>query len=239
MSSQITISPVRGGKRSRRASGTPATKRRKTPASRNTNVSRSLVSVGRVFPEKVRTVLRYAENNTNTVCAANNWNQVFYKANGLFDPADALGGHQPYGFDQYAAIYNHYHVYKSVATITFCNYATVTPGFTFGINITPGASDSDAPQTKIEKQDGPKCYTWANTTDPIRVLTKTWTAKRYFGTTSDNDKLSAAVTADPAELSHYCIWGANNDGAAAHSFGIIVHIDYYVEFTEPKSLGGS
>lgn len=236
MSSQITIATKPGLKRSRAATVTP---RRDKKKSRALNVSKSTLRIGQVFPKTVQTVLRYVESGSLTV-TANSYNQLFYKCNGLYDPEDALGGHQPYGFDQYAAIYNHYKVFKSRAIVQW-NVTTGArhEGLIVGINITPGATDADVPRTKMEKQDGKINYQWVSPSgDSTAVIVKPWNAKSYFGMQKDESELSAAVGADPTELSHYCVWASNPAGAETFVFYNIT-VEYYIEFSEPKSLGGS
>lgn len=236
MSSQVTIST--GTKRARTSSAGRATTK-KTRPSRNVNVSKSIVSVGRTFPKKIRTVLRYvADVGTALNPSAGSDAQTSFKCNGMYDPYDPLGGHQPYGFDQYAAIYNHYHVYKSVCRVQWTCPNAYPEGFIVGLNITPGSSDSDTAQTKMEKQEGKINYAPIVGNAPRHTSIMTWKDKDYFGTSGDNDKLSAAVGADPTELSHFMIW-CNNKNAVTAYCGALVTIDYYIEFTEPKSLGGS
>lgn len=231
MPTQLTL------KRSRPAVASPKVLKR-TKSKANTNVSRSIVSVGRTFPKKLRTVLRYVERNTLTPTAGS-YSELFFKCNGLYDPTDAIGGHQPYGFDQYAAIYNHYHVYKSVATVQFSYVGSSNSGAVVGLNITPGATDSDTPATKMEKQDGRKNYKLVALGYPVHTITKTWTDKAYFGLQKNEQDMSAAVTADPVELSHFCLWASNIDTTATQSIVALLTVEYYVEFIEPKSLGGS
>lgn len=235
MSSQVVIST---GKRSRRPSAQSKAPRKKQ-STRNQNISRSLVSVGQAFPKTMKTVLRYVEQAGFTI-ATNNYNQVFFKCNGLYDPADAIGGHQPYGFDTYAGIYNHYKVYKSKVTVRFSATDTARPeGLLVGVNITPGNNDSDNAQTKMEKQTGVPNYGWITPgSQAHKTIVKPWSAKSYFGTQKDEDSLTAPVTADPTELSHFCIWAQNYSGGSTFVY-CTVTIDYYVEFIEPKSLGGS
>jgi len=234
MSSQITISPA--GKRARRAS--PIVKKKARTSKAVTSKLYSTVTLGRAFPIKAKTCLRYVEDLGGALNpGGGSYAQLFWKTNGLFDPNDALGGHQPYGFDQYAALYNHYKVWKSVCTVEFFNSPTYPLGFTVGLNITPGASDPDAPQTKMEKAPK-KTYGWICENKPVHTTSLTWVAKDYFGAQKDDDSMSAAVTADPTELSHFEVWCQNNSGSAAFC-GARLTIDYYVEFSEPKNFGGS
>lgn len=235
MSSQVTISTR---KRTRTAATPAKAPRKRTRDTGNTAAMKSLVKMGQVFPLKARTVLRYVEDIGGGLNpGGGSYAQLFWKTNGLFDPNDALGGHQPYGFDQYAAIYNHYHVYKSVITAEFFCSPTYASGFTVGVNITPGASDADNAQTKMEKATS-KSYGWICGDAPLKTIKRVWTDKAYFGRQRNEESLSAAVTADPTELSHFEIWCQNNSASAAFC-GCRITIEYYVEFCEPKTLGGS
>lgn len=224
-------------KRSRAASG--GSTALKKSRSRNANISRSVVAVGQAFPKTIKTVLRYVEQ-TGFSISNGSYQQAFFKCNGLNDPTDALGGHQPYGFDQYAAIYNHYKVYKAKITVQFTATDTTRPeGALVGVNITPGNTDSDNAQTKMEKQAGAANYGWIQPgAINQKTIVKWWSAKSYFGTQKDEDSLTAPVSGDPTELSHFCVWGQNYAGASTFIYALAT-IDYYVEFIEPKSLGGS
>ncbi len=42
-----------------------------------------------------------------------------FSANGLFDPDITGVGHQPYSFDQWMAVYDHYHVVGAKISVTF------------------------------------------------------------------------------------------------------------------------
>jgi len=44
---------------------------------------------------------------------------LVWSMNGLFDPEIPIGGHQPMGFDQAMAFYDHYTVVRSSVTVTF------------------------------------------------------------------------------------------------------------------------
>lgn len=236
MPTTIAITPARKRTRASASAATPGRKKSKTRA---LNVSRNMVKVGQAFPKTIRTVLRYVESGSLTV-GSSSYNQIFYKCNGLYDPLDSLGGHQPYGFDQYTAIYNHYKVFKSRVIVQWhVSTGARHEGLIVGVNITPGSSDSDTPQTKMEKQDGRTNYRWISPSgDSTAITNKSWTPKAYFGIQKEESELSAAVGADPAELSHYCVWASNPAGAETFVF-YTVTVEYYTEFSEPKSLGGS
>jgi len=64
------------------------------------------------FPLYIRRTLRYAQ--TNVIDVANfGTNQQVFRANSLYDPDYTGGGHQPNGFDQLIAAYNHFTVLRA------------------------------------------------------------------------------------------------------------------------------
>lgn len=70
------------------------------------------------FPSKHFARLRWSEQNTLTSQSANQFIGAVIRANSIYDPRYALGGHQPNGHDQYAAIYGYYKVTRAVITAT-------------------------------------------------------------------------------------------------------------------------
>lgn len=61
--------------------------------------------------------LKYSENFNLSLASSATQQQVF-NLNSLFDPNRTGVGHQPYGYDQLATLYNRYRVYKSYWIIT-------------------------------------------------------------------------------------------------------------------------
>lgn len=201
------------------------------------NKTLATVNLGRAFPLKARTVLRYVETQ-NLVPGAGTYTQAVFRANSLFDPDYAIGGHQPYGFNQYELLYNHYKVIKSTINVKFCAYDDEIGGGIVGVNITPGGTDSDAPGTRMEKQEGKKNYQFVNPGAPRHTVNMTWTAKGYFGVQKDEQDLSAAIGADPVEISYFNVWALNPGGTSTNILALVT-LEYHVEFSEPKSLGQS
>jgi len=232
--STITVSPTR--KRVRVASTSTSVAKR---ANNNTNRVKSIVNIGRGFPTKSRAVLRYMEDLQGALNPGSaSYTNYLFKANSIYDPNSSGTGHQPYGHDTYQTMYNHYTVYKSRITVHWMTSPDYPQGFIVGTNIVPGSSDADIPQTKIEKQEGKPNYKFINhATARGEKSTITWTKGKYFDKTKA-DGLTAAFGADPTELSYFDVW-CQNKAAATTYCGAFVVIEYWVEFTEPKSLGGS
>jgi len=75
---------------------------------------------GGPFQQAIYTKLRYTESfviATNNITGLSE-SPVRYNLGSLFDPTLAVGGHQPYGFDQLAAVYKSYCVYGVRVIIT-------------------------------------------------------------------------------------------------------------------------
>lgn len=70
------------------------------------------------FPQSMQTQLRYCDSidftpNSSTIQCKT------FKANGLFDPQQSLGGHQPRGFDEFMEVYKKFTVKSSRISVTF------------------------------------------------------------------------------------------------------------------------
>lgn len=235
MSSQVVIST---GKRARRAS-TTARKKTKT-GTKLAYPRKSLVSVGRAFPEKLRATLRYSDVNASYAASAGSYiATMIYKCNSVYDPYYPVGGHQPYGFDQYMAVYNHFSVIKSNIKVTFQqqNDTINFPGVV-GINYDDDGTDASTVTTRIEKT-GRKNYGVVGNDHTQVVLYDSWSCKQKFGTSAlALDKNIGSAAADPAEICTWFIWYANN-GASTGYVQCVVDIEYDVEFTELKDFGPS
>lgn len=97
-----------------------------------------------------------------------------FRANGMYDPNYTSTGHQPYGFDQLMAAYNHYAVMGSRCIVT------IIPGgqmgsIPFGLGIK--TSDSGA----------------INTTTPIYLMEQPGWDSKIFGNPNATNELSVAA----------------------------------------------
>lgn len=238
MSSQVTVS-TRPTKRAR------VTKRATTRRSlkRGSNIQKSLVSVGRGFPKKLLTTLRYCDRSYLSITTGSTQNWI-WKANGLYDPDTTSTGHQPYGYDQYSALYYHYVVKASKFWIKLCvddyDPGIVPNNSIFAVvNVIPASSDSDTVTTKVEKCGGISKCGWANRSSQALTLTENWSLPKYFGTNLGPSQFQGETSGtDPSELSSYEITLYNASGATVN-VNFFVIVEYYVEFIEAKDYGPS
>jgi len=90
---------------------------RKRPYQRRRRVPRALNSI----PNKTLVKLKYATQAANLNPAIGTAAVAVFRANDLYDPEVAVGGHQPRCFDQWILMYDHFVVIKSSIKVKFVN----------------------------------------------------------------------------------------------------------------------
>lgn len=199
------------------------------------------VTVGRPmpFPTRMAGKLTYCETITRTESVSPQ-NIQFMSCNSLYDPNATGAGHQPYGHDTYATIYNQYTVMKAKITVTAAQLVSNTNAFTWGIGIV----DDTATNPGYD-------YTFERPTHTIRPmmqiagqqgkpLTLWWDRNKRFPKQDTYASLSASFGSSPAEQEYFEI--AAQAGSPSSNLGTIyyfIQIDYYCEFYELKDLGSS
>jgi len=181
--------------------------------------------------------LKYSQIDAWSVATLNTATQ-FYRLNSLFDPDATGGGHQPYGFDQLAALFAHYRVYKCKWHIEFSGsndrlHICVLP--INGINASttiPAVSEQPLAVTKAMSFNGGF---------PIKFKGSAYLPK-LTGASSvqyrTDDRYSAAVSASPTEAMQLGIY-VYNPGASTVATSCNVTLVYYSEMYDPITLGQS
>lgn len=185
--------------------------------------------------------LRYVE--TITVDPATGVvSDTVFSANGLYDPNVSGTGHQPYGFDQLMAMYNHYTVVGSKATLRAINNQSLLPAY-FALLLRDSATSLTGSYTDVlMEQPGNRM----KLTAPLgsqgpSIIRKTFSAKRFFsknrGAIVEDSNLRGDVANNPLEQAFYHAIVAPNlttDNLGTQSYQMV--IDFYAVFTEPKIL---
>jgi len=189
------------------------------------------------FPEKKLCKLRYVE--TITLADASTPGLVLthpFSVNSCYDPNALVGGHQPYGFDQWALIYNHYKVLGSKMTLRASNVASTQAGSIFGIKVDDDASVTVSANSLMEQKDSK--YEVVVGQNAPRILTKKWSLRKTMDPTDDG--VSAQVGASPADQEYFVVYAsAANQAATLGSITFQVQIDYIVQFHEMKDFANS
>lgn len=185
------------------------------------------------FPHKKFCRLRYVESINMTPGTTLPY---AFSTNSCFDPNTTGAGHQPYGFDQWAIIYNHYKVYASVMTIRATNFNAAQSGTIFGIKVDDNAGTTLNINSLMEQKDS--VYDVIVAQNAPKRLKMKWSLKRAMDST--RDEVQAQVASNPVDQEYFNIYAAPADSGAAP--GVVtfqVQIDYYVLFTELKDFANS
>lgn len=181
--------------------------------------------------------LKYADVFGFTVTAGNTAVQVM-NLNSLFDPDRTGVGHQPYGFDQLAALFAHYRVFRCKWHIEFAGssdrlHATVIPVNALPVTtVYSNLMEQPLAVNKALSFDGG----WPTKFRGSIYLPKLTGASSVQYKT--DDRYSAAVGASPAELMTLYIQLYNPTAGSITTSCSVVMI-FYSEFYDPITLSAS
>lgn len=184
------------------------------------------------FPARMSAILRYSDQivlDPDTSTPARH----HFRCTSIFDPDYTAVGHQPYGYDQYSQLFNHYIVDKAIITV---RNASVGANCILGCSLLPTASAEFNNNTCRERK-GTTYMTLPNE-DSMKVLQSTYNKNSVF-TTAQDGELTAAMGANPAENYFWDIWASTNGAANPPAVALSIDITYYVTFSEPVQLLGS
>lgn len=167
-----------------------------------------------------------------------------FSANGLYDPNISGVGHQPYGFDQLMALYNHYTVTgaRIKATIVLSNTAL---SYTLGIKLSDGALLSTTTPDYVMEQPGFKKRLIGNNTASVAPsVACNFSARKFFRqankkTIMSNDLLRGSSTANPSEQAFFIVVLQPLVGDDIGNTTLQIQVDYIATFTGPKELVAS
>ncbi len=185
--------------------------------------------------------LRYAENVSTSVVTVAGSNQVF-RLNSIFDPNAAVGGTQPYGYDQVAALYNRYRVLKTRWKIVF---AASTAGYAATVVPINGALSSTVSDlttlTSSAMVPFAKYFTYSVGAKPpvtsgsMNLNVLGGVARVEYLT---DDRFEAQIGANPAEVISLNI-GVYNPSGGTITIAYFVELWYEVDLHDPISLAAS
>jgi hypothetical protein len=211
--------------------------------SRSPSAAPFLQRAGGGMPLSLHTKLRYHESFSLNP-GAGTFAAAFYRANGLFDPTVAVGGHQPSGFDQLMQFYNHFTVVGADATLNACVTGGTNIQNLFGIKIQPTAAIAAGSTDALLETD--QCIWRLNgypgaPTEPVRVKLD---ISKYFRRTPEEmintEPYRGDAATDPVEQVYFaCFLAAAAAADDPASTTMRIDILYDVVFSEPKELAQS
>lgn len=194
-------------------------------------------------PQTLVRKLRYCTRKTIDGGAAGAATNLFIRANGCFDPEVAVGGHQPMGFDQYMALYDHFKVLKSTCTVTFlANATTGTPSANQVIGSIYLDDDAGA-IISVEQMIEQGLSSWAviNSGQGVKptTISKSFNPNTFFSNRKESSQMIGSAAADPVETVNFNISVAGLDIQDPAPASVLIVVDYIVSFSERKTLAQS
>jgi hypothetical protein len=199
-----------------------------------TNIERTAITF--LDPRKFIT-LKYVENYQITLLTTVG-DQQRMRLNSVFDPNDTGGGHQPYGFDQLAALYNRYRVWKAKWRVTFSPSSASYPALVIPTNGAITAITTAATwQAAAEK---PYAKSWIQgASGKSQRLSGSIYINKLTGISSQeyraDDRTGALTSADPGEIV-YLYLGIVNPNANTIIVNFIIEMEFDTEFYDPIML---
>lgn len=193
------------------------------------------------MPNTYKARLRYAtvqDNQLNPGAGGSVATHVF-SANGIYD-VDITGvGHQPTGFDELMAMYDHATVISSKITVTFSSGQTKT--MLCGVTLSDVATVSSDPRVLVENGRTQLVQVpgySAGAQQALRTITSKCNPNKFLGRPDpmSEDDLRNSASSNPAEQAYWHVWAAPNDTTDASAIDFQAILEYIVIFTEPNKL---
>jgi hypothetical protein len=193
------------------------------------------------LPNRLRANLKYVSNVflSSGVTPGTN----VFSANGLYDPDITGTGHQPRGFDQLIALYDHYVVLASRCVVEFTGVtgAQAVCGIQLQSSSTTQSDYIDyAEQARCEFAIAPFCVTSGGFPEPKRHAMH-FDAKSFMGIPDPvtATKLQGGVSSNPTDQAYYHVFSQHVDGSTSTGQNALVYIEYEVMFIEPVPVASS
>jgi len=231
---------------------------RKRPRSKSLSQPRTVTKRGRsalyplrglsfksMFPlaKSLRTQVRYAQRGLSVNGPAGGLATAHvYSVNGLYDPDITGAGHQPIGFDQLMALYDHYTVHGAKITIDSTNDDNTNP-YLIGIAVRDDATVETDPSALVENGNiDYRLLTPSGTGSSMKTrITMYCDVAKFLGRKSvlSDPDCKGTSAANPTEgvFFHIVAWtlGAIDGGNVTSQ----VTIDYDVTFHERRVVAAS
>lgn len=181
------------------------------------------------------TRLRYAEDVAHSGISVRDYQ---WRLNSLFDPNSTGGGHQPKGFDQLAALYTRYRVYRVHFRVQFTS--TIAMPTICGVALTNSATSFSDIGACFESPYG---QTVTVNQYQIKELRGTVSLPQLNGKThvayAADDTTQALVTADPSEVLNIHVVVETIDATTNLGCYSFIELVYEAEFSDPVQLAQS
>lgn len=197
-------------------------------------------SLGKGFPSKLIMTHRYVTNYPDQIVGGSAPAVISIRANGMYDPEVALGGHQPLNFDQMCAVYNHWTVIGSRIKWTLTQTEGDLNAHLYATTyLNDDANLSAASIYALAEQNGTRTHSFPAgqySPQPKRFFQK-FSARRQFGKGSLNNSLTrGSVSSDPTEQSIFQLVMQGAPGSPDIRVDVLIEVEYIAVWNEPKEI---
>lgn len=181
--------------------------------------------------------LNYASNTNIDPGLVGNVATRVYRATDLFDPDLTGGGHQPMGFDEWMAFYNHFFVSGSKITVEFsARNANVYDQIVGIVLLADSTPILDLDQLMEQKGCVHRMLGSGSSTPPVK-LTHTFSHRKFFADSPMSDKYLGNATSSPVENAFFHVFCAPVQAVDASAIDISVKLNYSARMIERRALG--
>lgn len=199
---------------------------------------KNTVNTGLGFPKKM--IMTHKYYDTIKLTSTTSIMSVYQiTCNGMYDPDITGTGHQPMNFDQMSALYNHYTVIGSRIKVRFVPSSSLTKAVHVGLFINDDTVTTGSTIRSLAEQQTGTMVQLAPLCNTSRVLSKRWSAKKYFGkSVLANNELQGSPTSNPTEQAFYTFAVEAFDGGT-ESLACEIEVEYIAVWKEIKDIAPS
>lgn len=193
-------------------------------------------------PRSIRVKLKYSEVVPLATLA---FDEHVFAGNSVYDCNVTGTGHQAMGHDQFSSLYNRFRVHASKIEAQFVAQSSNTNTAAI-VGVAPMVTNT-GPTTldQARERDHAKCrFVAASGGSPAgRKVVSYMSTAHALGISKQsargNNSLQALISADPADLWYWTVFGGTIDQTTAINQQVLVTITYYVEYFDKVPLAQS
>lgn len=200
---------------------------------------KSIVNFGRALPLRAIVKHRYVETVAMTSTAGSfayhNW-----CINGMYDPNITSTGHQPFAFDTFSGLYDHYIILGSRITCEVIGTESNATPARVGMYINDDSVLSVSTIDAAAEQTLARVQTLGSGGDSKVLCSLNYSAPKRYGVGYQNmDNLQGTSAANPTERTNATLVYQSADMISSTSAQCTVTIEYIALWREPKDIAQS
>lgn len=187
--------------------------------------------------KKTKTILRYSTASNISFPSSGIPTSVKFRVNGLFDPEEAVGGHQPRGFDEMTALYKRYRVTRACIEV----WASMPADDEGGLITIRMTNDSTNATTQDNVLEDPECViSKGHYQSGVMYVKKEVDLTKYFVDFDNDDYVGICATGNPINQYFFHVTPLHTGtGGSSGAMRMTYRITYEAEFFDPQTPASS